>query len=79
MSSCMSNLLPHQTRQLHIRIHYLAELQGVHAHDIRVRAVSGKLEVDFDVEVHADMDLGHAHAVATRLQQSAEGLSDVIE
>jgi len=52
------------------QIHYLAELEGVHAHDIRVREVSGKLEADFDVEVHADMDLSGAHAVASRLEQA---------
>ena len=52
------------------QIHYLAELEGVHAHDIRVREVSGKLEADFDVEVHADMDLSNAHAVASRLEQA---------
>jgi cation diffusion facilitator family transporter len=52
------------------QIHYLAELEGVHAHDIRVREVSGKLEADFDVEVHANMDLLGAHAVATRLEQT---------
>ena len=51
-------------------IHYLAELQGVHAHDIHVREVGGKLEADFDLEVQADMDLQEAHAVATRLEQA---------
>jgi cation diffusion facilitator family transporter len=52
------------------QIHYLAELQGVHAHDIHVREVNGKLEADFDVEVQSDMDLDEAHAVATRLEQA---------
>jgi cation diffusion facilitator family transporter len=52
------------------QIHYLAELQGVHAHDIHIREVAGKLEVDFDLEVQADMDLAHAHEVASRLEQS---------
>lgn len=51
-------------------IHYLAELQRVHAHDIHVREVSGQLEADFDLEVHADMDLQEAHTVATRLEQA---------
>jgi divalent metal cation (Fe/Co/Zn/Cd) transporter len=31
------------------QIHYLAELQGLHAHDIHVREVSGKLEADFGI------------------------------
>ncbi len=52
------------------QIHYLAELQGVHAHDIHVREVGGRLEADFDVEVQGDMNLQEAHAVATRLEQA---------
>lgn len=52
------------------QIHYLAELQGVHAHDIHIREVSGCLEADFDLEVQSDMDLEGAHNVATRLEQA---------
>jgi cation diffusion facilitator family transporter len=52
------------------QIHYLAELQGVHAHDIHVREVNGLLEADFDIEVQSDMDLRDAHAIATRLEQT---------
>lgn len=52
------------------QIHYLAELQGVHAHDIHVREVNGGLEADFDVEVQSDMNLDEAHAVATRLERA---------
>jgi cation diffusion facilitator family transporter len=52
------------------QIHYLAELQGIHAHDIHVREVGGKLEADFDLEVHTDMDLEEAHKVATHLEQA---------
>lgn len=52
------------------QIHYLAELQGVHAHDIHVREVSGHLEADFDIELHGDMQLSDAHAAATRLEQA---------
>ncbi len=52
------------------QIHYLAELQGVHAHDIHVREVNGQLEADFDLEVQSDMDLCDAHEVATRLEQA---------
>jgi cation diffusion facilitator family transporter len=50
------------------QIHYLAELQGVHAHDIHVRNVGGRLEADFDLEVQSDMNLHDAHEVATRLE-----------
>ncbi len=52
------------------QIHYLAELLAVHAHDIHVREVNGKLEADFDLEVQADMELNEAHAVATQLEQT---------
>ncbi|HVB72044.1 MAG TPA: cation diffusion facilitator family transporter [Ktedonobacteraceae bacterium] len=52
------------------QIHYLAELQGVHAHDIHVREVNGQLEADFDIEVHADVDLQEAHKEASRLEQA---------
>jgi cation diffusion facilitator family transporter len=52
------------------QIHYLAEQQGVHAHDIHVREVGNRLEADFDVEVQSDMNLQDAHAVATRLEQA---------
>ena len=52
------------------QIHYLAELQGVHAHDIHIRKVGDKLEADFDVEVPGDMDLENAHSVATQLEKA---------
>jgi len=52
------------------QIHYLAELQGIHAHDIHLREVGDKLEADFDVEVQGDMDLANAHAVVTQLEQA---------
>lgn len=52
------------------QIHYLAERQGVHVHDVRVREVNGQLEADFDLEVHADMDLQEAHKIATSLEQT---------
>lgn len=58
------------------QIHYLAELQGVHAHDIHVREVSGKLEADFDLEVQTDMDLEEAHKVATHLEQAVLQCND---
>lgn len=50
------------------RIHYLAEQQGIHAHDIHIREVSGRLEADFDVEVPSGMTLSEAHTLATRLE-----------
>ncbi|MGH2479758.1 MAG: cation diffusion facilitator family transporter, partial [Ktedonobacteraceae bacterium] len=52
------------------QIYYLAERHGVHAHDIHVRAVNGKLEADFDLEVQAGLDLQDAHQVATHLEQA---------
>ena len=52
------------------QIYYLAERHGVHAHDIHVRAVNGRLEADFDLEVQAGLDLQEAHQVATHLEQA---------
>ncbi len=52
------------------QIHMLAERQGVHAHDIRVREVGNRLEADFDVEVRPEMSLAEAHAAATRLEEA---------
>ena len=37
------------------QIHYLAEAQGVHAHAIHIREVSGHLETDFDSESGRDL------------------------
>ncbi len=62
--------MPSPSETVMDQIHYLAELQGVHAHDIHVRKVSGKLEADFDLEVQSDMDLEEAHNVATQLEQA---------
>ncbi len=61
------------------QIHYLAELQGVHAHDIHVRDVNGRLEADFDVEVQSDMNLQEAHTVATRLEQAVLASNERLE
>lgn len=52
------------------QIHYLANAQGVHAHDIHVREVGGRLEVDFDLEIPADMNLANAHDIASHLEQT---------
>ena len=52
------------------QIHYLAEAQGVHAHAIHIREVSGHLEADFDLEIPADMALLDAHAVASHLEET---------
>jgi cation diffusion facilitator family transporter len=52
------------------QIYYLAELQGLHAHDIHVREVNDKLEADFDLEVQSDMVLEQAHEIATCLEQA---------
>lgn len=60
------------------QIHYLAELQGVQAHDIHVREVSGHLEADFDLEVQSDMDLQQAHNVATHLEQAILDSNDQV-
>ncbi|GHO54164.1 cation diffusion facilitator family transporter [Ktedonobacter robiniae] len=51
------------------QIRYLAELQGIHAHNIHVRKVNGELEVDLDVEVQADMTLREAHTKASHFER----------
>jgi len=51
------------------QIHYLAEQQGVYAHDIHIREVDGHLETDFDIEIPQDMPLADAHTVATHLEE----------
>ncbi|HEV2581198.1 MAG TPA: cation-efflux pump, partial [Ktedonobacteraceae bacterium] len=61
------------------QIYYLAELQGVHAHDIHVREVSGQLEADFDLEVQANMDLQEAHNEATRLEQAIRQSNPLVQ
>lgn len=58
------------------QIHMLAERQGVHAHDIRVREVGDRLEADFDVEVRPEMSLAEAHAAATRLEEAVLAAND---
>jgi cation diffusion facilitator family transporter len=58
------------TETVREQILYLAENQGVHAHDIHVREVNGRLEADFDLEVQSDMNLHDAHSVATQLEEA---------
>ncbi len=50
-------------------IEQVAQIQGIHVHDIYVRAVQGALEADVDVEVPPNLDLGAAHARAARLEE----------
>ncbi len=52
------------------QIQYLAEAQGVNAHDIHVREVSGHLEADLDLEIPEDISLSDAHSVASRLEEA---------
>lgn len=52
------------------RILYLAARHSIRAHDIRIREVDKQFEVDFDLEVQADMDLREAHKIATCLEQA---------
>ena len=61
------------------QIHYLAETQGINAHDIHVREVSGHLEADFDLEVPADMALADAHTVASRLEEAVRHTNQQVQ
>lgn len=51
-------------------IQQVAQNQGLHVHDIHVREVQGALEADVDVEVPAHLDVGGAHARASRLEEA---------
>jgi cation diffusion facilitator family transporter len=57
------------TETLAEQIQYLAKNQGVNAHDIHIREVSGHLEAEFDLEIPKDMPLIEAHAVASHLEE----------
>jgi len=57
------------TETLAEQIQYLAKNQGVNAHDIHIREVSGHLEADFDLEIPTDTPLIEAHAVASHLEE----------
>ncbi|WP_201375340.1 cation diffusion facilitator family transporter [Ktedonobacter robiniae] len=52
------------------RLYRLAESQGVHIHDIHLRAVGSHLEADVDLEVPTDLSLQEAHAQASRFEQT---------
>lgn len=56
------------TETVRDRIHYLTEEHGLHAHDIHVREVDGRLEAVFDLEVPPHIALGDADAIASRLE-----------
>lgn len=51
------------------RIHLIAHELGVHVHDVQVRQVDGKSEVNLHVEVSPGLSLERAHALASQLEE----------
>lgn len=50
------------------RIHLIAQELGVRVHDVQVRRVDGRSEVNLHVEVSPELSLDRAHALASRLE-----------
>jgi cation diffusion facilitator family transporter len=50
------------------RIYLIAQELGVRVHDVQVRSIDGKSEVNLHVEVSPDLSLDRAHALASRLE-----------
>ncbi len=51
------------------RIHLIAQELGVRVHDVQVRSVDGRSEVNLHVEVSPELSLDRAHALASRLEE----------
>lgn len=51
------------------RIHLIARNLGVRVHDVQVRRVSQRSEVNLHVEVNPELSLERAHALASRLEE----------
>lgn len=50
--------------------HFVARQKGVQVHDVRVRQVDNRLEVDMHVELDPRLTIGDAHAAATELERA---------
>jgi cation diffusion facilitator family transporter len=57
-----------QDESVQDRISFIASQQHLQVHDIHVRDVNGRLEVDFDMELPGDHSLQEAHGVASQLE-----------
>ncbi|HEY3078531.1 MAG TPA: cation diffusion facilitator family transporter [Chloroflexota bacterium] len=52
------------------RVHFVARQRGVGVHDVRVRQVGDRFEVDLHVELDPSLNLIDAHRIATELEQA---------
>jgi divalent metal cation (Fe/Co/Zn/Cd) transporter len=52
------------------RVHFVARQHGVRVHDVRVRQVGDRMEVDLHLELDPSLTLADAHLVATRLEEA---------
>jgi divalent metal cation (Fe/Co/Zn/Cd) transporter len=52
------------------RVHFVARQCGVPVHDVRVRQVGDRFEVDLHVELDPSLNLADAHGIATELEQA---------
>jgi divalent metal cation (Fe/Co/Zn/Cd) transporter len=52
------------------RVHVVARQRGVRVHDVRVRQVGDRFEVDLHLELDPSLSLGDAHGIATDLEQA---------
>jgi cation diffusion facilitator family transporter len=52
------------------RVHFVARQRGVPVHDVRVRQVGERMEVDLHVELDPGMTLSDAHEMATGLEEA---------
>jgi cation diffusion facilitator family transporter len=52
------------------RVHFVARQRGVRVHDVRVRQVGDRLEVDLHVELDPSLHLADAHGIATELEEA---------
>jgi cation diffusion facilitator family transporter len=58
------------------RVHFVARRRGVRVHDVRVRQVGERMEVDLHVELDPGMTLSDAHAMATGLEEALLAADD---
>jgi cation diffusion facilitator family transporter len=52
------------------RVHVVARQRGVRVHDVRVRQVGDRFEVDLHLELDPSLSLGDAHGIATDLERA---------
>ncbi len=58
------------------QVDFLARQRGLHVHDVRVRDVGGKLEVDLHLELDPRLPLAEAHETASQLERDLMAAND---